>query len=52
MGSYPTVVTCRVRNPAYTAIGKERYINGQEEAPPTLRIWRYINEVHLYLKIN
>ena len=47
-----TVVMCRVRNPACTAtsaLGKERYINGWQEAPLTLCIWRYINEVHLHL---
>ena len=46
-----TVVMCRVRNPACTAasaLGKERYINGWQEAPLTLCIWRYINEVHLH----
>ena len=45
-----TVVMCRVRNPACTAtsaLGKERYINGQQEAPLTLWMWRYINGVHL-----
>ena len=43
-----TVEMCRVRNPACTAasaLGKERYINGWQEAPLTLCIWRYINEV-------
>ena len=43
-----TVIMCRVRNLAFTAtsaLGKERYINGQQEAPLTLCIWRYINEV-------
>ena len=27
------------------ALGRERYINGRQEAPLTLCIWRYINEV-------
>ena len=45
-----TLVMRRVRNPAYTAASslvKERHINGQQEAPLTLCMWRYINEVHL-----
>ena len=44
-----TVVTRRVRNPACTAasaLGKERHINGQQKAPLTLCMWRYINELH------
>ena len=49
-----TVVICRVRNPACTvasALGKERYINCWQEAPLTLCIWRYINEVHLHFHL-
>ena len=47
-----TVATCLVRNPACTAastLGKERHINGWQEAPLTLCMWRYINEAHLHL---
>ena len=42
---------CRVRNLSCTAgsaHGKERYINGQQEAPLTLCIWRHMNELHLH----
>ena len=50
MAVMATVVMCRVRNPACTAesaLGKERYINGRREAPLTLCIWHYINELQL-----
>ena len=46
-----TVVMCRVRNPACTAasaLGKERYINGHQEAPLTPCMWRYTNETRVH----
>ena len=51
--SKATVVMCHVRKPAGTAasaLGKERYINGEQNAPLMLCTWRYINELYLHLQ--
>ena len=49
-----TVVMCRVRNPACTsssALGKERYRNGWQEAPLTLDKWTAVNIINFSEKM-